>query len=67
VQGLAMRGDLFKDMLCKDMEGHWWFKTIGKDKKSRQIAVDDAMLNILRYYSKRDLKRFLAQASESSE
>lgn len=36
-------GDFFKDA-----EGHWWFKTIGKGNKARQIAVSHAMLNALK-------------------
>lgn len=38
-------GDFFKDT-----EGHWWFKTIGKGNKARQIAVSDAMLEALKRY-----------------
>ena len=44
-------GDFFKDA-----EGHWWFKTIGKGNKARQIAVSDAMLGALRYYRENYLK-----------
>lgn len=28
----------------KDSEGNWWFTTVGKGNKERQIAVSDAML-----------------------
>lgn len=28
----------------KDSNGHWWFTTVGKGNKERQIAVSDAML-----------------------
>lgn len=28
----------------KDSQGHWWFMTVGKGNKQRQIAVSDAML-----------------------
>jgi site-specific recombinase XerD len=28
----------------KDAQGHWWFTTVGKGNKQRQIAVSDAML-----------------------
>ncbi|OGV52094.1 MAG: integrase [Legionellales bacterium RIFCSPHIGHO2_12_FULL_42_9] len=28
----------------KDSNGHWWFTTVGKGNKKRQIAVSDAML-----------------------
>jgi site-specific recombinase XerD len=44
-------GDFFKDT-----EGHWWFKTIGKGNKARQIAVSDAMLNALIHYREKYLK-----------
>lgn len=32
----------------RDSEGHWWFTTIGKGNKERQIAVSDAMLEALK-------------------
>lgn len=38
-------GDFFKDS-----QGHWWFKTIGKGNKERQIAVSEAMLKALIHY-----------------
>lgn len=38
-------GDFFKDT-----EGNWWFKTVGKGNKARQIAVSDAMLAALIHY-----------------
>ena len=44
-------GDFFKDP-----EGHWWFKTIGKGNKARQIAVSDAMLNALTHYREKYMK-----------
>ncbi len=28
----------------KDSNGHWWFTTVGKGNKQRQVAVSDAML-----------------------
>ncbi|WP_133126783.1 tyrosine-type recombinase/integrase [Legionella nagasakiensis] len=31
----------------KDSNGFWWFTTVGKGNKERQIAVSDAMLNSL--------------------
>lgn len=31
----------------KDSQGNWWFKTVGKGNKERQIAVSDAMLQSL--------------------
>jgi site-specific recombinase XerD len=38
-------GDFFQDQ-----DGHWWFKTIGKGNKERQISVSDAMLAALKRY-----------------
>jgi site-specific recombinase XerD len=29
---------------AKDSHGHWWFTTVGKGNKERQIAVSDSML-----------------------
>ncbi len=34
----------------RDMDGHWWFKTVGKGNKERNITVSDAMLNSLKRY-----------------
>lgn len=34
----------------QDSNGHWWFKTIGKGNKMRDIAVSDDMLIALRRY-----------------
>ncbi len=34
----------------RDMDGNWWFKTVGKGNKERNITVSDAMLNALRRY-----------------
>lgn len=31
----------------KDSDGYWWFTTVGKGNKERQIAVSDAMLDSL--------------------
>jgi site-specific recombinase XerD len=39
----------------QDYEGNWWFKTVGKGNKQRQIAVSNAMLEALKRY-----RRFLA-------
>jgi site-specific recombinase XerD len=44
-------GDFFKDS-----DDHWWFKTIGKGNKARQIAVSDAMLTALQHYREHYLK-----------
>jgi integrase len=32
----------------KDQDGCWWFTTVGKGNKERQIAVSDAMLTALK-------------------
>lgn len=32
----------------RDSEGHWWFTTVGKGNKERQIAVSDHMLEALK-------------------
>ena len=44
-------GDFFKDT-----ESNWWFKTVGKGNKARQIAVSDDMLKALKHYRKEYLK-----------
>jgi integrase len=36
----------------QDHEGLWWFTTVGKGNKERQIAVSDAMLKALRRWRK---------------
>jgi site-specific recombinase XerD len=36
----------------RDHDGNWWFITVGKGNKQRQIAVSDAMLNALKRYRK---------------
>lgn len=36
----------------RDQNGHWWFTTVGKGNKERQIAVSDTMLATLRQYRK---------------
>lgn len=39
-----------------DQEGNWWFLTVGKGNKEREISVSDAMLEALkRYRRSRDL------------
>lgn len=38
-------GDFFKDN-----NGNWWFKTVGKGNKARQIAVSASMLRALKHY-----------------
>lgn len=34
----------------RDIDGNWWFKTVGKGNKERDIVVSDAMLNALKRY-----------------
>ncbi len=36
----------------RDLEGNWWFRTVGKGNKERQISVSDAMLDALKRYRK---------------
>jgi site-specific recombinase XerD len=36
----------------RDHDGNWWFKTVGKGNKERQIAVSNSMLNSLKRYRK---------------
>lgn len=38
-------GDFFQDN-----DNNWWFKTLGKGRKLRQIAVSDTMLAALKHY-----------------
>ena len=44
-------GDFFKDS-----DNNWWFKTVGKGNKVRQIAVSDDMLEALKHYRTSYLK-----------
>ena len=44
-------GDFFQDR-----DNNWWFKTVGKGNKARQIAVSNAMLNALIRYRNEYLK-----------
>lgn len=34
----------------QDFDGNWWFKTVGKGNKERDISVSDAMLTALKRY-----------------
>jgi len=34
----------------RDLEGNWWFRTVGKGNKERQISVSDSMLEALKRY-----------------
>ena len=40
----------------KDSENNWWFKTVGKGNKARQIAVSFSMLDALKHYRTRYLE-----------
>jgi len=40
----------------RDLEGNWWFLTVGKGNKEREVSVSNAMLQALRRYREsRDL------------
>lgn len=48
-----------------DLEGNWWFKTVGKGNKEREISVSDAMLTALkRYRNSRDLSELPSPGDE---
>lgn len=34
----------------RDLEGNWWFRTVGKGNKERMVSVSDAMLEALKRY-----------------
>ena len=34
----------------QDLEGNWWFQTVGKGNKEREVSVSDAMLGALKRY-----------------
>lgn len=36
----------------RDADGNWWFTTVGKGNKERQIAVSNAMLTTLKHWRK---------------
>lgn len=40
----------------KDQDGNWWFHTVGKGNKARQIAVSPTMLKALKRYRTRYLE-----------
>ncbi len=44
---MPMMGHFFKDS-----QGNWWFKTVGKGNKERDITVSDEMLQSLKRYRK---------------
>ena len=41
----TMMGDFFQDA-----QGNWWFRTVGKGNKSREVAVSDDMIVALKRY-----------------
>lgn len=50
----------------RDLDGHWWFHTVGKGNKARQIPVSDEMLQALQEYRlSRDLSA-LPQPGETT-
>ena len=53
-------GDFFRDI-----DGNWWFKTVGKGNKARQIAVSDAMLTALKRYRKKQGLSLLPSVGEN--
>lgn len=44
-QWIPTMGDFYQDS-----DKNWWFKTVGKGNKERQIAVSNAMLKALKHY-----------------
>lgn len=50
----------------KDHEGNWWFTTVGKGNKERQIAVSDTMLEALKRWRKfRNLSHLPSPADQT--
>lgn len=50
----------------KDTNGYWWFTTVGKGNKERQIAVSDAMLACLMRWRKSQGLTALPSVSDNS-
>lgn len=51
----------------QDYEGNWWFTTVGKGNKRRQIAVSDSMLAALKRWREHlDLSPLLPAADDQS-
>jgi site-specific recombinase XerD len=50
----------------KDLDGNWWFKTVGKGNKERDISVSDAMLAALKRYRLRLELSALPSPSDNS-
>lgn len=49
----------------RDLEGNWWFFTVGKGNKEREIAVSDEMLDALKRYRRSRGLRPLPSHGES--
>ena len=50
----------------RDHDGNWWFKTVGKGNKERQIAVSNAMLEaLIRYRRHLGLPTYPSAADQS--
>lgn len=50
-----------------DQEGNWWFTTVGKGNKEREVSVSDAMLEALkRYRNSRGLQALPAPGESSA-
>lgn len=49
-----------------DQEGNWWFITVGKGNKEREVSVSDAMLDALKRYRKSRGLPALPSPGESS-
>lgn len=50
----------------QDAQGNWWFKTVGKGNKSREIAVADDMLAALQRYRKNMLLSSLPSINDKT-
>ncbi len=48
----------------RDLDGHWWFRTVGKGNKERQISVSDEMLAALKRFR---IKRGLSPLPQPGE
>lgn len=51
---------------AKDSNGYWWFTTVGKGNKERQIAVSDSMLDSLARWRKSMCLTPLPSAADNS-
>lgn len=49
----------------KDMDNNWWFKTVGKGNKERDISVSNAMLEALKRYRQKQGLSSLPSPGES--